>query len=98
VIVRDSGKCKGERTISKRGSGALRRSLYLAALGWLKSTKSSAFGASSRALAARGLKGRRALMAVMRKMLVVASHLLKSGEQYDPMKVWAGRPVAGAGR
>jgi transposase len=98
VIVRDSGKCKGERKISKRGSGALRRSLYMAALGCLKSTQSSAFGAYYRALAARGLKGRRALMAVMRKMLVVAYHLLKSGDQYDPMKVWAGGPVVGAGR
>jgi hypothetical protein len=29
-------------------------------------------------------------MAVMRKMLVVAYHLLKSGEQYDPSKVWSG--------
>lgn len=41
------------------------------------------------AMAARGLKGRKALMAVMRKMLVVAFRLLKSGGQYDPSKVWA---------
>jgi hypothetical protein len=26
----------------------------------------------------------------MRKMLVVAYHLLKSGEHYDPTKVWNG--------
>ncbi len=26
----------------------------------------------------------------MRKMLVVAYHLLKSGERYDPAKVWRG--------
>jgi len=37
----------------------------------------------------RGLRGRKAIMAVMRKMLLVAFHLLKSGETYDPTKVWA---------
>jgi hypothetical protein len=30
----------------------------------------------------------------MRKMLVVAYHLLKSGERYDASKVWAGAPAA----
>ena len=67
----------------------------MAALGSLKSQKASAFGAYSRGLEARGLKGQRALMAVMRKMLVVAYHLLKSGEQYDPAKVWGGTLEAG---
>jgi len=40
-------------------------------------------------LAARGLSGQKALMAVMRKMLLVAYRLLKSGAAYDPTKVWA---------
>jgi hypothetical protein len=30
----------------------------------------------------------------MRKLLVVAYHLLKSGPTYDPTKVWAGGPSA----
>ena len=60
----------------------------------LRSRSASAFGAYYRALEARGLRGYRALMAVMRKMLVVAYHLLKSGEQYDPTKVWSGGAVA----
>ena len=64
--------------------------LFLAALGSLRTRSASAFGAYYRALEARGLRGYRALMAVMRKMLVVAYHLLKSGEQYDPTKVWSG--------
>ena len=38
-------------------------------------------------LLARGLKRRVALMAVMRKMLAVAYHLLKTHEPFDPSKV-----------
>ena len=38
-------------------------------------------------LVARGMRKRGALMAVMRKMLIVAVHLLKTGEMYDPSKV-----------
>src|SRR5918997_131770 len=90
VTVRESGKWKGQRKLSKRGSGALRRCLFLAALGSLRTRTASAFGAYYRSLEARGLRGYRALMAVMRKMLVVAYHLLKSGERYDPTKVWSG--------
>ena len=90
VTVRESGKWKGQRKLSKRGSGALRRCLFLAALGSLRTRAASAFGAYYRALEARGLRGYRALMAVMRKMLVVAYHLLRTGECYDPAKVWRG--------
>ncbi len=94
VTVRESGKWKGQRKLSKRGSGALRRTLYLAALRCVRQ-EGSAFGAYYRALGARGLQGNAALVAVMRKMLVVAYHLLRSGETYDPSKVWAGaRPAA----
>ena len=94
VTVRESGKWKGQRKLSKRGSGALRRGLYMAAFGCLRA-KHSAFRAYYAALVARGVKGRSALIAVMRKMLVVAYHLLKSGERYDPTKVWAGAGTAG---
>ena len=97
VTVRESGKWKGQRKLSKRGSGALRRCLFLAALGSLRTRSASAFGAYYRALEARGLRGYRALMAVMRKMLIVAYHLLKSGERYDPSKVWSGAAVVEIG-
>lgn len=89
VTVRESGKSKGQRKLSKRGSGELRRTLYLAAMRCVR-REGSAFGAYYRALNARGLKGNAALVAVMRKMLVVAYHLLRSGDTYDPGKVWAG--------
>jgi transposase len=89
ITVKESGKWKGQRKLSKRGSGELRRTLYLAAMRCVRRAD-SAFGAYYRALSARGLKGNAALMAVMRKMLVVAYHLLRSGESYDPSKVGAG--------
>ena len=90
MTVRESGKWQGRGKLSKRGSGALRRCLFLAALGSLRGRTASAFGAYYRTLEARGLRGYRALMAVMRKMLVVAYHLLKHGGHYDPAKVWRG--------
>src|ERR687886_3037973 len=90
VTVRESGQWQGRRKLSKRGSGALRRGLFLAALGSLRTRSASAFGAYYRALEARGLRGYRALMAVMRKLLLVAYHLLKSGERYDQTQVWRG--------
>lgn len=93
VTVRESGKFKGQRKLSKRGSGVLRRTLYMAALRCAR-LPGSAFGAYYQALGTRGLKGNRALVAVMRKMLVVAYHLLKSGAPYDPSKVWAGGRTA----
>ncbi len=50
----------------------------------------SAFGAYYHRLVERGLKKGSALMAVMRKMLAVAAHLLMhEEEEYDPHKVCA---------
>jgi transposase len=82
--VKRSGKWKGQVKLSKRGSGRVRRVLYLAALRSLL-LPASAFGAYYRRLVARGLKAREALIAVMRKMLIVAYHLLRSNETYDPV-------------
>jgi transposase len=75
IEVKQSGKWKGQAKLSKRGSGRLRRILYLAV--------------------ARGLKKRDAMMAVMRKMLIVAYRLLRTGETYDPTKVGAGPQSGG---
>jgi len=86
--VRQSGQWKGQVKLSKRGSGRVRRVLSMAALRCI-CLPASAFGAYYRRLVARGMKGRRALMAVMRKMLIVAYHLLRSHETYDPTKVCA---------
>jgi len=90
VEIEESGLWKGQAKLSKRGSGLLRQTLYLAALRSIH-LQSSAFGAYYRRLVARGLKKGSALMAVMRKMLAVAVHLLKHEQQdYDPSKVGVG--------
>ena len=86
--VRQSGKWKGQVKLSKRGSGRVRRVLYMTALRALK-RQDSPFAAYYRRLVARGLKGCEALIAVMRKMLIVACHLLRSNDAYDPAKVCA---------
>jgi transposase len=84
--VRQSGKWKGQVKLSKRGSGRVRAVLSMAALRSL-TCKDSPFAAYYRRLVARGLKGSEALTAVMRKMLIVACHVLRSNETYDPAKV-----------
>lgn len=86
LTVKQSGKWKGQTKLSKRGNGSLRRILYMAALSAIRSVD-SAFGVYYRRLVERGMKGRCALMAVMRKMVVVAYTLLKEGGRYDPQKV-----------
>jgi transposase len=89
IEIKESGKWKGQAKLSKRGSGLLRQQLYLAALRSIHQ-EGSAFGAYYRHLVARGLKTMSAVMAVMRKMVAVATHLMKTGEDYDPCKVWVG--------
>jgi transposase len=98
VRVRQSGKWRGQAKLSKRGSGAARRLLFLAALRSV-GQPGSAFGAYYRHLVSTGRTKMAALMAVMRKMVLVAYRLLKSGGRYDPTKVWAGvlTPLAALG-
>ena len=87
IEIKESGLWKGKAKLSKRGSGLLRRMLYMAALRSI-SLEGSAFGAYYQRLVARGLKKRSALTAVMRKMLAVAAHLLShEEEEYEPHKV-----------
>jgi len=89
IEVKESGKWKGQAKLSKRGSGRLRRILYMAVVRCIR-LKDSAFGAYYHRLVARGMKGREAMMAVMRKMLTVAYRLLRTEEMYDPTKGCAG--------
>jgi transposase len=86
--VKQSGKSKGQAKLSKRGSGRIRRILSMAVVRCIR-LKGSAFGAYYHHLVARGLPRRAAMMAVMRKMLMVAYRLLKTQQAYDPTKVFA---------
>lgn len=89
IKIKESGKFKGQAKLSKQGSGLLRQLLYLAAMRSLH-LQGSAFGSYYRHLVERGLEKMSALMAVMRKMVAVATHLMKTREDYDPSKVWVG--------
>ncbi len=83
---------QGKAKLSKHGSGLLRRMRYLAALRSIH-LEGSAFGAYYRRLVERGRKYGSALLAVMRKMLAVAAHLLMhEKEEYDRSLVCAGAP------
>ena len=84
--VKQSGKWKGQTKLSKRGSGHLRRILYLAALRSIR-LPSSPFGIYSRRLVERGMKKGMAVVAVMRNLLIVAAHLIQTQEEYDAGKV-----------
>jgi hypothetical protein len=88
IEVKQSGKSRGQVKLSKRGSGRIRRILYMAVVRCIR-LKDSAFGAYYHHLVARGRPRRAAMMAVMRKMLMVAYRLLKTKEAYDPTKVFA---------
>jgi transposase len=83
IEVKQSGKWKGQAQLSKRGSGRLRPILYMAAVRCIR-LPSSAFGAYYHRLIACGMKKRDVVMAVMRKMLIVAYQLLRTEETYDP--------------
>ena len=91
IEIKESGHRIGKAKLSKHGSGLLRRVLYMSALRCIH-RKESAFGAYYQRLVQRGLKKGSALMAVMRKMLAVAAHLLMhEDEEYDPSKVCGSR-------
>src|SRR5207249_2809240 len=92
IEIKESGLWKGKAKLSKRGSGLLRRVLYMTALRCIH-RQDSPFRIYYQRLVQRGLKKGSALMAVMRKLLAVAAHLLMhEGEKYDPSKV-CGRRV-----
>ncbi len=86
--VKESGKWKGQTKLSKRGSGRLRRSLYLAALRSIR-LPDSPFGIYYHRLVDRGMKKGMAVVAVMRKLLIVAAHLILTEQVYEPGKVAA---------
>lgn len=86
--VKQSGKWKGQTKLSKRGSGQLRRILYLAALRSIR-LPDSPFGSYYHRLLERGMKKGMAVVAVMRKLLIVAAHLIHTQQDYDASKVGA---------
>lgn len=67
--------------MSKTGNARLRAGLYLPAL--TARRRIAAFGALANRLVARGLKPLQAIAAIMRKLLLLAAALLRTGQPYN---------------
>jgi transposase len=86
-LARDSGRHRGQR-IAWGGRAEVRSALYMAALASI--THNPAIGAFYRRLVAEGKPKKVALVAAMRKLLVVLNAMVRDGERWDPDLVAAG--------
>lgn len=80
----DSGKKRGRRRLSKRGSPLLRRTLFMAAF---SASRSLAFKSFYQALRARGLATTEAFVILARKILRIAFAVWKAGSPFDPVRL-----------
>jgi len=83
VRVRDSGKKRGQRRLTKQGDPELRRLLYLAAM---QAKRQPAWQAFYQRCLDRGLAPSQALNVLSRKLARVAFALLRNGTDYVPRK------------
>ena len=93
--VRQSGAFVGQRKLSKRGPGALRRALYLAVL--VATRYRPEWRERYHKLLARGQAKKEALTILSRALLKVIYHLLVSGDSYDADKIKPRAVVAAVG-
>lgn len=84
--TQDSGRYAGQKRLSKRGPGALRHALYLAAL--VAARYPPEWRQRYRHLLERGRAKKEALMILSRSLLKVVYHLLRTGASYDPARVF----------
>ena len=83
VRVRDSGKFRGRRKLTKKGDPEIRRLLYNAAMSGCKDSHWQPYYQSLRD---RGFSGTAALMALARKLVRVCYALLNNQLSFDPEK------------
>jgi transposase len=88
VRVRESGRFKGRRKLSKQGDAELRRLLYLAAQANLRCEASPFKDRIARDLE-RGLTKTAALCVAARKLARLCWSLVRHGTSYDPERVYA---------
>uniref|UniRef100_UPI00123B33B7 transposase n=1 Tax=Pseudomonas saliphila TaxID=2586906 RepID=UPI00123B33B7 len=81
VRVRDSGKQKGRRKLTKKGDPELRRLLYNAAMA---ARKTQAWKGVYEAYIAQGLKPIQALVKLARKLARIAFALMQNQTTYQP--------------
>jgi transposase len=77
----DSGRSRGKRRLSKRGSPELRRQIYMAAM---SASHSKVFKPLYEQLRARGLKTTEALVVLARKLLRIAYAVWKTDKPFEP--------------
>ncbi len=82
----DSGRLAGQKRLSKRGPGALRHALYLAAL--VAAHYRPEWRHRYQRLLDRGRAKKEALLILSRSLLKVIYHLLRTGASYDPTCVF----------
>ncbi len=82
----ESGRFAGQKRLSKRGPGALRHALYLAAL--VAARYRPEGRERYRRLLDRGRAKKEALTILSRSLLKVIYHLLRTGASYDPTCVF----------
>jgi transposase len=83
--TRQSGRYVGQKRLSKRGPGALRHALYLAA--FVAAHASPEWAARYQRLLGRGRGKKEALVILSRALLRVIYHVLRTGEAYDPARL-----------
>jgi transposase len=83
--TRQSGKFVGQQKLSKRGPGALRHALYLAAL--VATRYAAEWRARYHRLLDRGRAKKEALTILSRALLKVIYQLLRSGARYDAARL-----------
>ena len=77
-----SGQYAGQTRLSKTGNARLRAALYLPALTARRHI--AAFGALADRLTAKGRQPLQAIGAIMRKLLLLAAAVLRTGKAYNP--------------
>ena len=79
--VRDSGKQRGRRKLTKKGDPEVRRLLHNAAMA---ASRQPAWNATYQRYRARGLKTTQALVILARKLARIAFSLMKNRAEYRP--------------
>jgi transposase len=83
----DSGRHRGRRRLSKRGSPALRHQMFMAAM---SACHTKTFAPTYWALRDRGLKTTEALVILARKLLRIVFAVWRSGQPFDPHRFTSG--------
>lgn len=87
VRVRDSGRRRGQRALTKQGDAELRRLLFVCAQATLRA-KTSPFKAQYERELKKGLPTTAALCVVARKLARLCWSMVRHGTTYDPTRVY----------